>query len=912
VSSGQQRVVGIDLGTTHTVAAWAVPGQAPTILPIPQLVAAGQAAERPLLPSFLYAPLDDEPDRTPHDDRAFISGELAERRGREVPSRSIASAKSWLCHGAVDRRADILPWGVEDASVPRLSPVAASARLLAHVTSAYEHAARGRTLRDELVVLTVPASFDQAARELTLLAAKRANLRVRLLEEPQAAFYDYLSRRGERELDELLDERGGSALILVCDIGGGTTDLSLVRAGRTAAGKLELTREAVGRHLLLGGDNIDLALAHILEARLETRLEPLRFAQLSLLCRHAKEQLLADDPPPSAPITLLGSGSALFGGALRAELSREEVERMVFEGFLPPASRDAEPERGRGGLVAFGLPYERDPRISHHLASFLSRHARGVSGPDAVLYNGGFFRSARLKQRLTEIIASWGGPPLRVLEHPEPELAVARGAASYALSLLGHGLVIGGGAAHGYYLGLGGRAKRQALCVVPRGSREGERNVVAGRTLELTVGKPVRFELYASDSGPVHAPGEVVAVDGDLFEQLPPVAACFESDRDESAPVRVHLEGELTAIGTLELACVEQSAEGVPERRFPLVFELRGTEPELDRGSGAESARPGTSGSRGLANVQQAYEAIQRVFGKGRTDVRPREVKDLLRELERLLGERGRWNGELARSLFDVVAPKHKARRRTVDHERVYWMLAGYCLRPGFGHPLDPQRIAIVAPLFSEGVTFAQETRNHQHFYIAWRRMAGGLDERMQRTMRDLLDPFLAPPEAKLKKPKSFRALESRELIELVSFLERVPHERRSELGRWLLERTWSDRDPLLWQAIGRIGARVPVYASAHHVVAPRVVERWLDHLLREKWQEMPTAPRAAFELARATGDRARDLPEAVRAEVARRLELSGSPAGWALAVREPVPVEAKERAEAFGEELPLGLRLLD
>jgi hypothetical protein len=242
----------------------------------------------------------------------------------------------------------------------------------------------------------------------------------------------------------------------------------------------------------------------------------------------------------------------------------------------------------------------------------------------------------------------------------------------------------------------------------------------------------------------------------------------------------------------------------------------------------------------------------------------------------------------------------------------MYWMLTGYCLRPGFGHPLDPQRIAVVSSLFSEGVTFGQELRNWQRFFVAWRRMAGGLDEAKQTLIRDLVDPFLAPSELKLKRPKGFKPASCFEMWELASWLERVSENRRSELGRWLLEKTWTDRDPRLWEAIGRIGARVPAYASVHHVLSPRIVERWLDHLLREKWDQAPLLRRAAAQLARMTGDRARDVSEPVRVAVARQLEQSGALPQWIRSVREVVPVAEAERAEWFGEELPVGLRLVE
>jgi hypothetical protein len=310
--------------------------------------------------------------------------------------------------------------------------------------------------------------------------------------------------------------------------------------------------------------------------------------------------------------------------------------------------------------------------------------------------------------------------------------------------------------------------------------------------------------------------------------------------------------------------------------------------------------------------VDEAREALARVFGKGRPDVAPREVKDLLRELERLLGPRPSWTTDLARALYDVLQPNVKARRRSADHERVFWQLAGYCLRPGFGHPLDPPRIAGLSPLFAERLTFTDEARGWQHFWIAWRRVAGGLDERTQLLIRDTIDPFFAPSEKRLKKPKGIKPESPGDMLDLASSLERVPAARRSELGGWILERTWTDRDPRYWAALGRLGARAPAYASVHHVISPLVAERWLDHLLREKWNEIPTAARAAVDLSRVTDDRARDVSERVRRDVEKRLIAVGAKEEWVRAVREYVPVEDADRAAFFGEELPVGLRLVE
>jgi molecular chaperone DnaK (HSP70) len=901
--------VGIDLGTTHTVVAFAEGDEPANVLPLPQLVSAHEVEALPLLPSFLYAPGQGESVADPWQERPWLVGRYARHRGQEVSERLVASAKSWLSHAGVARRDAILPWGAESAHTPKISPVEASRRLLAHVERAWNETFPDCPLAEQSVVLTVPASFDEVARELTVEAAALAGLTVRLLEEPQAAFYDVIAAERRSSVEALLTPTRSRATVLVCDVGGGTTDLTLIEARRSAEGTLELERVAVGRHLLLGGDNIDLALAQLCEERLLAgeRLDALRFSRLLLACRAAKERLLSGDAPDSFPIRVASSGSALVGGTLATELLRSEVETLVFAGFLPPVERGEPAPRARAGLVAFGLPYERDPAITRHIVQFLERHA--TSSIDALLLNGGLFHAVRAAERVRDVVTRFSGQAVTLLPYPEPDLSVARGAVAYSRSLAGSGVRIGGGAPRGFYLSVDERAARRALCVVPKGAVEGERHAARAGGLWLRVGQTVRLELYTSDSAS-HRPGELVTLD-DSFSALPPVTTVFSRADDGNAAqtdLEVALEGELSAIGTVDLACVElHPPEGRAPRRYRLAFELRGA------GAVPSPPPPSVPPSPPPPRAGVALEAIRRVFGEGRTDVHERESRDLPRELERLLGDRRGWTLETNRSLFDALAEGRAARRRSEDHERVFWMLAGYCLRPGFGAPLDDQRIAQLVPLFESGIASVGKARSWQQFWIAWRRIVAGLREETQTRLLGLLEPFWAPSELKLKRSKSLKAAEpTHEMLELLASLERVPAERRKQLGDWLIERTFLRHDPKLWSALGRIGARVPGYASAHHVVSPSAAENWLKHLLSERWHELPEAALTAAQLARVTDDRARDVSASMRAEVARRLEAIQAAPDLIQSVRELLPVAEAERAAWFGEELPIGLRLDD
>jgi hypothetical protein len=638
------------------------------------------------------------------------------------------------------------------------------------------------------------------------------------------------------------------------------------------------------------------------------KLDAARFAQLVSACRAAKEVLLGDSAPGDAPVSVFASGAALVGATRTTRLARAEVERVVLEGFLPIVAADAATQRARGAIVAFGLPYERDVAIPRHVAAFLARHLPAGVTPNAVLLNGGVFRAARIADRVVTTLTEWraGVPPggdrlVARLADADPDLAVARGAVAYALARAGQGVRIGGGAARGYFVGIAGQgaaAAERAVCVVPRGAEEGAVYTVRGRTFALALGRPVRFDLWASDEVEGRA-GDVFELDDERFARLPPLAATIASpEGTSSSDVRVSLEGELSATGTLDLSCVE--AEVPSPRRFHLAFLLReGPNP---------SVTPGRTPSNSPRRRQPALEFIDRAFGKPRADAGAREAKDLLRELERCLGERAQWTTETNRALFDALVAEARARRRSADHERVFWLLAGWCVRPGFGDPLDARRVATLASLFDERLAFPSEARGWQQFWIAWRRAAGGLDETGQTKIRDSVDLYLAPRGGKrAKKP----ALSLEDALDMASSLERVAPARRVELGGWVLERTWTDRDPRLWLAIGRLGARVPAYASVHHVIAPHAAERWLDHLLREKWDAVPTAAQAAMRLARRTGDRVRDVADAVRSEVERRLVALAADETWVRAVREVVPVDEVERASFFGDALPQGLKLV-
>jgi molecular chaperone DnaK (HSP70) len=920
-------VVGIDLGTTHTVVAYAMhdvrrtrTAPEPSVFPIPQHVSLRDREPRPLLASSLYAPLPGELDT----DAPWVVGEFAKRRSGEITGRVVTSAKSWLSHPSVDRTAPILPWGGSDESLLKLSPVEASARILQHVASAWDLAHPEAPLASQDVVLTLPASFDDVARQLTLRAASDAGLMPVLLEEPTAAFYDAM-----RDVDAVRahvvprspsDER----TVLVCDVGGGTTDLSLMAIAYAPKDKggFSVRRVAVGRHILLGGDNMDLALAHLAEARISESggpLDPSELSQLVASCRDAKERVLSELSGRSArehdlsevTVTVLGRGNRLVGGARRATLSREDIERVVVGGFFP-SEVTSDAVRSRSGVVAFGLPYERDPAITRHIRQFLERHAKDVprGAPDVVLLNGGVFNAPRIVDAVKAALRSWYGREPSVLPVSSPDLAVACGAVRFGFARTGLGVNVESGAAHGYYVSVEeGAGQKRAVCILPRGAKEGVRYEATERWFDLLVGKTVRFEVYASDLARDEV-GALVTLDEDAFERLPPVVTHLEKRGSEDR-VRVRLGGELRTTGQLELACVEPSQGEDEGRKFRLEFSLR--EPNVTTQASLPSSlapRASTEASSRLMHprLEDAERILDPVFGK-KSEASPREVKDVLRDLERVLGDRQGWSMPVCRHIVDRLLVNPGARRRSAQHERAFWWLLGFGLRPGFGDPGDPARIERVYPLAEGRLGFPDEPQAWPQFFIAWRRIAGGLTEPMQIALRDAFDPLVAPKEAGLKLPK--RAIDDGgEAFVMLAALERVPASRRAQLGDWLLEKTWTSDDARLWTSIARVGARVPVYASVHHVVAPKHAEAWLERLLRSRWESVVSLQHASVQLARFTGDRARDVSERLRAEVEKKLVANHAKPEWIQALREVADLSDAERVAILGEGLPIGLTL--
>ena len=928
-------LIGIDLGTTNSALAYLDADRPPKpdgrveIRPfaVPQLVAPGEMKERALLPSFLYLPGS-------HDlpagstalawdaNRDFVVGEFARNQGSKIPGRLVTSAKSWLCHSGVDRSAALLPWS-SPPDVPRLSPVEVSTRYLRHFIEAWNHVmARGNDslrLEKQPVVLTVPASFDDVARTLTMEAASKAGLEnVVLLEEPQAAFYCWLATHPPAELAQL---KPGSRCLVV-DVGGGTTDFSLIEAVADR-GELGFVRQAVGDHLLLGGDNMDLALAKYVESKLPAagRLDAGQYALLTQACRAAKEVLLSPDPPASQTVTVIGRGRSVIGGTLHTTLTPEEVRSVLCDGFFPKTAADELPQRGaRAGLHEMGLPYVSDAAISRHLAAFLAsqKQAGSTGAPDAILFNGGVFQPALLRERLLEVMRQWYGPewqPL-VLTNPSLDLAVAWGAAFYGWLRHTGGKRIGGGIPRSYYIAIAAQDEtaepttRTVVCVVPQHLEEGQQITLDRPELELSLGQPVLFPLYSSTVRSEDRAGDVLRIAAEQLLTLPPLTTVLRGGKRAGVKqVRVQLAAQLSAIGTMELFCVAREGGN----RWKLEFNIRELVKETTPPSDEDGQAATTPSEVWLeSQVQAAAQAIRNCYQAG--TVTPQELPKALEAA--LESTRHEWPSSLCRRLWDFLAEVADQRATSPQHLTRWYNLVGHCLRPGFGDPLDRYRIEqlwkmLVSPARQAGGV--RPIEGGADYWVLWRRVAGGLNASLQKALFDRLKGPLLPVKGRnLPRPNPN---ELAEMWRAAASLERLEVKTKEALGAALLKPL--QRSPVpnygFW-ALTRLGARSLLYGPLNAVVHHQVVETWLDAILN--FQPGNDSERLAWgfclaQLARRTGQRALDVDESHQQRVLQTLQGLQVPEHWVQMVAEVSELQRDEQGQMLGDALPIGLRLV-
>ncbi len=877
--------VGIDLGTTNSAMAYIDEREAEDrdfppvhIFETPQLVAAGRVEARRTLPSFLFLE-DGQP-----------VGTYAREQGAVVPTRLVHSAKSWLSNPDVDRTAKILPWDSQETGRV-LSPVEVSARFIAKFREEWDKS-KGVPLAEQDVVLTVPASFDEEARELTVMAARDAGIeKLTLLEEPAAAFYSWIANNLAASRKKLFDGQ----IVLVCDVGGGTSDFSLIKVSRDGD-MVNFTRTAVGKHLLLGGDNLDLTLAWLVETKLNVPLSIRQRSGLRRQCSAAKEKLLNDPNLKSVEITVLGTGSSLIGKSLKSEILREEALELALEGFLPFTERGELPKDEKRSLFReLGLPYVSDPAVTRHLNQFLEPTGQA---PDAILFNGGFFIPRILQERVADVVGKWYDKRPEILENTELDLAVARGAAYYSyVRSTGSGVLVRGGLPRTYYIGLGEArdGRFPAVCMVPRGAEEGNAIEIDNDALQLVANRPVSFRLYSSLTRTDDKLGDVLefaAGDPDLHMHAPLNAVIRFGKKAEERLIPVKLGARLTEIGTLETWCESK----ISDNRWRLQFELRK----------AAAQQPAERKAAAVVSEQALAKSLELIGGVFSTTAKsPVAPEELPAKLEQTMGlGRNSWPLSAIRQLADAFLAASDGRKKGPAYEVRWLNLAGFCLRPGFGYPGDDFRIEQARKIYAGGITYANQVQNEIDWWIFWGRVAGGLNRNQQADVYQRLSGNLLPRGN--KKPQRINAALLREMWRAASSLELLPLGTKTELGEGLVKRvkTGDFKESELW-CLSRLGARKLFYGPINLVVPPATVARWVAATLN-----LPHAGDALASMARRTDDPTRDLPADTREAVRKKLQ-SATHADRLLKVLDGEEDEVA-LGRIFGEELPSGLVLAE
>jgi hypothetical protein len=870
--------------------------------------------------------------------RHYAVGEMAREQGALVPGRLVSSAKSWLCHGGVDRTAAILPWGA-GPEVTKVSPVETSARILHHLRESWDFSmARGRpewSLEHQLIILTVPASFDEVARELTLAAAREAGLsRLILLEEPLAAFYSWLSQHGGHWQDLMQPGQ----VILVCDVGGGTTDFTLIAIGASEKG-LKFDRLAVGEHLMLGGDNMDLSLARHIENRLfgqPGKLDSKRWHQLWHQCRRAKELLLTESSetagpeeaaPEAVPITVMGSGSKLIADTLKTELTLLVAQELIVDGFFPFAAVTDTPQTGRrAGLTEWGLPYVQDPAITRHLADFWLRYRtllrretnRMKVYPDFMLFNGGALTPSAVRQRLLSVVQNWfrdeaetGWAPVE-LANPRPELAVAMGGAYYGLVRMGEGVRVGAGSPRAYYVEVAGpegpaqdTATKKAVCIVPRGTEEGLDITLKEPAFEALTNQPATFQLFSSYTRLGDQLGDLLELDEEEISVFPPIRTVLRYGKKSTAQtLPIQLRIHLTEVGTLELWCKSLHSPHL----WQLQFDVR------EQKSPGECAPLSDGETLDAALIERAREAVRLVFCQDPSKP-ARAPEKLVRELMSVLDlGKDKWPTSLIRRLAETLLECREGRSLGPGHESRWFNLLGFCMRPGFGDPLDEWRMKELWKVYPAGIGFPRQAQGRSEWWVFWRRVAGGLSPGQQWHIFQNLAAVFPSADAR-KKParKGSRSIGEQELLEIwmaLANFELLPVGTKVELGYQMLERIKRGRPKAqeLW-ALARLGARVPFYGPLDLVIPAREAANWIRSLLALELEATDALAQTLVQLGRKTGDRERNLPPGGLDQVLSWLSRMPQGRRYSELFTDPeLTLYSKEKEWIFGDSLPGGL----
>ncbi len=922
----KQYVIGIDLGTTNSAVSYvdmiALKEKLSTqkkckkkqflkVFNIPQLTGHGEFTKIPVLPSFLYIPgeydISKEVLKHPWKKRDdLFAGSFARDHGSKLPSRLVSSAKSWLCNPDADRNAKILPWGSH--GFDKISPVTATAEYLSHIKSAWNHYVKDedKFLENQFVVITVPASFNEEARELTMDAVKDAGFgtSVTLLEEPLAAFYSWLIHH-ESDWQNLVNP---DDLILVCDVGGGTTDFSLISL-KESKGSPRFERIAVGEHLILGGDNIDLSLAKIVESKFKSKnkLSTDKWKSLCHRCREAKEKIL-ENGESSVRITIKGEGRSLIAGTLAADLTRQDVETVLSKEFFPDVDKSKILDIDSGKEIAeFGLPFEKESAITKHIIGFLERHKKDVEKhlfkepiPDYILFNGGTLKPQLVQDRIMESIKKWFGQDSKIipvpLENVSHDLAVGIGASYYGLVKQGEGVRVGSGSPRSYYLGVSIEAESQpkAVCLVERGLDEGSKIDLSQMKYEVRANEPVSFDIFSSSYRSGDLIGDIIDIDKSMSVMTPIQTIVKFGKLSESKSIPVTIGAEYTEMGTLAMYC--QSC--VSDHKWKLQFQLR------DQNRSAET--PDTE-IYDDALITQACDCLDSVFSDAGDS--GQALKSIVRKIEKIVVQKKiAWPLSFLRSIADKLLFLADSRKHSAEHEARWLNLAGFCMRPGFGDAFDEERAKKLWKIYLSGVVFEKSKQNRLEWWIFIRRIAAGLKAGQQRQFfQDVSSILVKTKNVKLK----IAPQEQAELWMTAGNMERLLVKDKVVLSKNLLPllKPGKKQENLFW-TLSRFGARELFYGSTDRVVPSKEVVRWINRLMKMPWKKNDPIENTIGQIVRKTGDRTRDIDQPEQEKIIAWLKARNANEKLVKMVTDRVSMAMKDKSIQFGEKLPAGLIL--
>ena len=956
-------IIGIDLGTTNIALFYIDTEQSDAMMnqfKIPQLVAAGEVDELSLLPSFCYLPRTEELLAgnlgLPWEEQPESAvGKFARDYGATVPSQFIASAKSWLVHAGVDRTKPILPWGCPPQQKSK-SPLEVTMCYLSHLKNAWNTAFKrikdrsgsSCLLEEQQVTITIPASFDEVARDLTIKAAELAGLKnIALVEEPLAALYAWL----QKNEDTWQDSVKPGEKILVIDVGGGTTDFSLIEMDINQV----LHRYAVGEHLLLGGDNIDMAIARRIEESWGVKLTANEWSKLCQQCRNAKESLLSTDRN-EVDVTLMTGGSSVLANLKKAVLTRGELIEILESGFYPQPEVDSVITKTQSGIREMGLPYAANPAITEHLLEFLRyaesvakcirevaadnnnaedkkiigkpkpslqekssdrvptsgiapRNSSGNGGhvkmknlvthPEKVLFNGGSMASEGVRKRIMSVISSWHPelPPPEELHGEDLSLAVAIGATYYGRVRRGWGVKVRGGISRSYYLEVvAGTGSRKLVCVMSRDTDENVKVDVPG-VYRLQTNQKVLFNLYSSATRLFDEPGSVVD-DTEELTLVAPLITVLQFGKTESKSVEVRISSEETEVGALRIFLIS-TATG---HQWPLQFDLR---PIPEQGPNNDR--------EGLLVVDSTKLNAARGLLKDYFSTNQEKLPGLMSDIENLLGiPRRKWSIPLLRELVDTLQDLEVYRKQSAKHEMRWLNFLGFFLRPGFGDPEDSLRLRSVWKLWFNGPIYSKEVQVVSEWWVLWRRIAPGLKAGHQLTIASVLRKHLFPKSTYQEKIR-YGDQVKQEMWRCLGALELLSVEMKTLIGNILLKRGKKLLSSELW-VIARLGSRKMFHAPGNFVLPANTVGPWINQLMTLRPLNSANNYHlfALTRLATITGDRSKDLSSSMIERVHQFLESNNCLQTWLEHLKRPTSDSPDETAKVLGDALPLGLTLID